>query len=170
MPDSAPVNVSKLASKVAGALRSVHKPLLVTSFRADPVVPLMKDVLKLLLELRRIVNSTRISVAGEEIVGGSMKSLERFYGGANLLVTISDDIGNGPSAKDLGVLRIQWTECRETLLVMLLPLSRILDSLSEMTSAWYSTEPATRRRAGKERTTAESTSRIRDDRSEDRAG
>src|SRR5215472_14287 len=105
MPDSAPVNVSKLASKIADALRSVDEPLLIANFRADPVAPLMADARKLLSELRRIVNSKKtsdgvsveVSVTGENIILNSMKNLEELYLDANQLVTISSDIESGPS-------------------------------------------------------------------------
>jgi hypothetical protein len=134
MPDP-PVDISKLSGKIAGALRKAHNPLRNAKFSDAAARPLINDMDILISALRESLYAGEWQGAQETVILNGLKNLEEFSLNANLLTTISEDIGNRPSTQALGTLRRQWNECTKTLLNKLAPVASSLDQVSVLTSA-----------------------------------
>src|ERR1700733_11057037 len=122
MPDP-PVDISTLSSKIARALRQAHNPLRNAKFTDAAVKPLIKDLETLISALRESLYTGDWQGAQEAVIVNGLRNLEDFSLNANLLTTISEDIGNRPSTQALGTLRRQWNDCTKTLLNKLAPVA-----------------------------------------------
>ena len=150
MPDPEPVNISVLAQNIGNTLRNLHKTLYSANYKANAVGPVMKSSLQLLLALREEMRMPH-SAETQGIIFNSTKSLEELYGNCQQLTTISDDLDSQPSIKDRGELRLQWMDCRQTLLDKLHPVADSLSMLSEATREAGPPEGSIRIRDGETR-------------------
>jgi hypothetical protein len=138
MPDQKSVDIGGEAKTLARTIRDINQSLYLpdTLYKADAITPVRGRTYTLLFGLREKLKASGSTPEIFEQVKDAIKSLEAFYYPVLQLENLSDRLAGNPSVQVRGELESQWRDCCRSLLDLSDPVSRNLDSLSEMAEGW----------------------------------